>query len=648
MIMKKVILFFSISFGVFQLNAQVGMGADLFPMNKAELKTKTASSFGFSSKIPAAYSLKSYTPYAKSQGNYGTCTSWAVGYSAMTTQYAFLNNITNRNIITSLAFCPLYLHNNVRSVKDTCARGNHVINVAKYAVNYGNKRYYSPMIGCAVATDNMMTEAASFSRATDAYSLYNHQGPWPDDSANAVLFFEREKFDLETIKKCLLDNKLPIFAMFVPASFGSVNDANWNLNEDEKNDPVSAVLAQKGIMHERHAMTIVSYDDNRNGGSFEIMNSWGTDFGDKGFVWVKYDDLQKYTYTVDYLDMPAPTSTLSEGCTGDCYSGYGLQKFNNGDFYEGFFKNGKFDGYGVYCHANGATYAGEFKDGMRNGDAYTYFADGTFGSAIYSNDKIVSGYDIVSYADGSQYTGNLKNGLFDGYGKLKFATGDIYQGTFVNGNYEGLGKFIYADGKVHFGYYSANQKHGKGLEYTTDGKVWAGEWTYDKFTTGSKYGFAGKNTANQNILAPTANVDYLKAECVSGDCTSGFGKRVYTNQGSYEGGFRDGQEYGIGKINQTDGSIIEGFFDGGFNSWPGLIVARFTNGGMMIGRFEGSGWDGYVACFYASGDIGIQKYNQGTFIDYMGTANNYTYTSSSLPKHNSTRIDPQPLMTTGK
>ncbi len=646
--MKKVIISLVIIFFTQLVNAQVGMGDAINAISKAELKTKTASAFGFSGKMPSAYSLKSYTPYAKTQGNYGTCVSWAVGYSAMTTQYAFLNNITNRNIITSLAFCPLYLHNNTKIVKDTCAGGANIIDIAMYAVNYGNKRYYSPMIGCAVTTDDMMTQAATFSRATDAYFLYKYKGVWPTDQTTGKEFFDREKFDIETVKKCLLDNKLPIIAMYIPKSFETIDGATWELNDAEKTDPVSSLLAQKGFMHARHAMTIVGYDENRNGGSFEIMNSWGTDFGENGFVWVKYADLQKYVYTVACIEMPAPTATLTEGCiSGDCYSGYGLLKGSNGDFYEGFFKNGKFDGYGVYCWANGSTYAGEFKDGMRNGDAYNYYTDGTFGGVVYSNDKFTSGYDVITYTDGSQYIGNVKNGLFDGYGKLKFANGDAYQGSFVNGEYAGLGKFTYADGKVYFGYYTANQKHGKGLEYTVDGKIWAGEWSYDKFTTGSKYGFGVKKKIMTGDFVELANVNYVKSECISGDCISGNGTRVYTNEGKYEGGFRDGQEYGFGKQTQPDGTVIETFFDGGFGTWADLIVATFPSGGKMIGRFN-SGWDGYVAVFYASGEIGIQKYSQGTFIDYVGTANNNAYTSSSLPRHNSTRIDPQPLMTIGK
>jgi hypothetical protein len=41
-----------------------------------------------------------------------------------------------------------------------------------------------------------------------------------------------------------------------------------------------------------HAMCIVAYNDTLQGGAFKIANSWGKDWGDKGFCWLKYSDLK--------------------------------------------------------------------------------------------------------------------------------------------------------------------------------------------------------------------------------------------------------------------------------------------------------------------------------------------------------------------
>ena len=39
-----------------------------------------------------------------------------------------------------------------------------------------------------------------------------------------------------------------------------------------------------------HAMCVIGYDDTVNGGSFRIVNSWGTGWGDNGYFWLSYKD----------------------------------------------------------------------------------------------------------------------------------------------------------------------------------------------------------------------------------------------------------------------------------------------------------------------------------------------------------------------
>src|SRR5690625_7623232 len=42
-------------------------------------------------------------------------------------------------------------------------------------------------------------------------------------------------------------------------------------------------------MHAGHAMTIIGYDDSKgSGGAFRVVNSWGSDWGDKGYIWIDY------------------------------------------------------------------------------------------------------------------------------------------------------------------------------------------------------------------------------------------------------------------------------------------------------------------------------------------------------------------------
>jgi hypothetical protein len=42
-------------------------------------------------------------------------------------------------------------------------------------------------------------------------------------------------------------------------------------------------------------MCVIGYDDEKYGGSFEIVNSWGTNWGNDGFIWVRYADFATYS-----------------------------------------------------------------------------------------------------------------------------------------------------------------------------------------------------------------------------------------------------------------------------------------------------------------------------------------------------------------
>jgi hypothetical protein len=61
-----------------------------------------------------------------------------------------------------------------------------------------------------------------------------------------------------------------------------------------------------------HAMCIVGYNDNIAGGAFEIMNSWGTNWGNKGFFWLTYQQMMSYgNYAVEMMDFENKQEQLS-------------------------------------------------------------------------------------------------------------------------------------------------------------------------------------------------------------------------------------------------------------------------------------------------------------------------------------------------
>lgn len=74
--------------------------------------------------LPVSHSLQQYCPTPRSQREFGTCTSWAVGYAARTIAEAVRNNWTDKELIDKEAFSPLFVYAQIKHTDDhECQRG---------------------------------------------------------------------------------------------------------------------------------------------------------------------------------------------------------------------------------------------------------------------------------------------------------------------------------------------------------------------------------------------------------------------------------------------------------------------------------------------------------------------------------------------
>ena len=56
-----------------------------------------------------------------------------------------------------------------------------------------------------------------------------------------------------------------------------------------------------------HAVCVVGYDDDKFGGVFKVVNSYGSDWGDSGFFYIRYSDYTKYCkYAYQLIAKPSP------------------------------------------------------------------------------------------------------------------------------------------------------------------------------------------------------------------------------------------------------------------------------------------------------------------------------------------------------
>lgn len=89
----------------------------------------------------------------------------------------------------------------------------------------------------------------------------------------------------------------------------------------------------------------------------------------------------------EYID--ASTSSAKGCITGNCTDGYGIYVWDNGEKYEGFWKNDHRSGQGTNYFVSGEKYIGEWKDDLRSGHGTNYYKDGTVKTGSWKDDKFV-------------------------------------------------------------------------------------------------------------------------------------------------------------------------------------------------------------------------------------------------------------------
>jgi hypothetical protein len=84
---------------------------------------------------------------------------------------------------------------------------------------------------------------------------------------------------LSAVKESLANNIPAIIGIQLRSSFPDLTGSS--VYAPELSDPVVG----------GHAMLVAGYDDSRQ--AFEVMNSWGTGWGNKGFAWISYGTAQR-------------------------------------------------------------------------------------------------------------------------------------------------------------------------------------------------------------------------------------------------------------------------------------------------------------------------------------------------------------------
>jgi Papain family cysteine protease len=236
---------------------------------------------------PPAYSLKQYCPKPLSQLGFSTSAGWAVGYAALTIIRAQQNNWQGVDI-TRNASSPIFPY--FKAKPDSVEGSNTYVTLRSVieALKIYGTPYYRVLPSRTV--DHVSKEIerkAAENRISEYARLYDkHDGKFKKIAA---------------IKSTLNDNLPVVASLHVSNSFFYAKEF-WQPRD----------LFNKELPG--HAITIIGYDDNKYGGSFEIMNSWGTEWGNDGFMWIRYGDFIQYTEEAfDLYVIPGSSSGVQLG-----------------------------------------------------------------------------------------------------------------------------------------------------------------------------------------------------------------------------------------------------------------------------------------------------------------------------------------------
>ncbi|CAG9318571.1 unnamed protein product [Blepharisma stoltei] len=199
--------------------------------------------------------------------------------------------------------------------------------------------------------------------------------------------------------------------------------------------------------------------------------------------------------------------------------GFGVQLWNDGSRYDGFWLNDKANLKGRLIHGDGDVYEGEWKD-----------------------DK-AHGFGVYVYMDGARYEGYWKDDKQHGEGTETWPDGARYQGEYAGGQKQGRGRFEWADGSIYEGEFKDNDIHGVGIYMWSDGRKYVGEWIHNKMEG------TGTFTWSDGRSYKGGYVD---------DKKQGYGVFEWPDGRKYEGGWYNGKQHGSGFYYTSNGSKREG------------------------------------------------------------------------------------------
>ena len=361
-----------------------GQGINFYtPEELSEFSEIDISVAGYATAVPSSFSMERYAPPVLYQDG-SSCVGFSAAYCALSTMWNRVTNTTHPNHKYVLAFDPYFNYSFIKSRDGGgCKQGVFVADMFESLMELGNKRdLMPPVLGCKFGWHDGRGEVKE-----DNLGYFDASYPFRIDDYGIV---DLARTDWLNVMKQFLANQIPVVigsqvcSDFAGGQFVGAIDSDGVYSYSNDGD--------SGC--QGHAMCIIAYDDNKAGGSFLVQNSWGTDWGLDGRVWIKYGDLHDMTGEA-WVIIPE-----------DWY-----ENVNSPDDYAMNFKSTVLEEFGLIygrAYGEGGVYEGFYAEGNKV-LGYELYDDGGICFGYYT-DFIKDGMGIYWDANGNKFRYEAKNG----------------------------------------------------------------------------------------------------------------------------------------------------------------------------------------------------------------------------------------------
>ena len=228
----------------------------------------------FRAFLPPSADLSAWLPAVGNQGQQSSCTAWSTTYYMR----SFYVNRSTNNTDRQQSLSPSFVYNQLARRGSSCSEGLAISRALDFLQNRGAPLLDSfpyALSTCEALPNSNVSEQAGNFRIRDWKRL--------------------DRGKLDDIKGEIASGNPVVIAMLLPNSFTAHKG--------------STIYDDQTVTQNAHAMTVIGYDDNRR--AFRLINSWGKEWGDRGYAWVSYRTFQStvpemYAARVDFQPPPKP------------------------------------------------------------------------------------------------------------------------------------------------------------------------------------------------------------------------------------------------------------------------------------------------------------------------------------------------------